>query len=155
MGQFQETINTIKDQIKERTLAKEYAARSGDISARDLGIKRGELPEIVSRSVGSEVNCYPGIPGSVCHNKAFFISLKSPRYIQGNRGHLSFRQALELLVKHMQGTCSGKTRSAILLCDNWDARAFADWESNLQNIKQNSDLEIYLLAGDKISEIEI
>jgi len=56
--------------------------------------------------LGEPVNLYPGKGGFSCFEIAIFVSLTSPLYTRG-RGHFSFRQAVEKMVQHAQGTCRG------------------------------------------------
>ena len=126
-----------------------------DLSERKK-ITAADIPEIASRASGDdEINCYPGIPGSGCHDKAIFISLSDSVYIRGKRGHLTCRQAIEKVVQHMQGTCMKHTRSAILVTDSWDATAYREWQGNIQQIKHYAHFEAYLIAGRYVSEIQL
>jgi len=132
-GEFQNVANRIAREIVERSNAKE-------------GISPKDLPEIVARATNKEINCYPGYPCNACYPEAFFISITNPRHTKGYRGHLSCRQALEKLVQHMQGWCTGKSREAIMITDNWNADAFEEWRANIEQIRHNSLVEIYFLT---------
>lgn len=119
----------------------------GRISTRDLS-------EIISQATPSglgEINCYPGVAGYDCCEIAFFISLS----YKCGRGHLSFRQALEKLVQHMQGRCSQVTKNAVLFTDSWEPAAYNDWRHVIEKIQEYANIEIYLITGNYASEIII
>ena len=120
-----------------------------------LGIEPLDIPEIVGGpNVASEINCYPGIPGYACCSLAVFVSLQSPAYIKSKKKHLSCNNAMEKVVQHMQGKCNGITNSAVFITDNWDPEAYAKWRSNLKEIRASAYLEIYLIVGNKVTEIK-
>jgi len=136
-------------------IAQRIASLLSELAGRG-GISPQELAEIASHAMGErEINLYPGIPGYVCHDLALFISLTSPAYVKGKRGHLSCRQAIEKLVQHMQGSCMNRTRVAVLITDSWNAAAADEWKANLQQIARIAHIEIYLIAGQSVSEIYI
>jgi len=115
-----------------------------------------ELSEIGSDAVGNgKINLYPGVPSYGCHDLSHFVSLSSPAYVKGKRGHLSCRQAIEKIVQHIQGKCMNRTRVAILVTDSWDSSASHEWEANLQQIANTIHFEIYLIAGQNVSKIEL
>ncbi len=126
------------------------------------GINAGEIPDIVAdcfgRGVG-EINCYPGIPGAPCCDYSVFVStrVRSPvhRGMQQRRGYLNCRDAIEKIVQHMQGFCSGRTRVVFFLTNDWNVDAFEDWKANLQQIKGVAHIEVYLMTGWTVSEINI
>lgn len=125
-----------------RQIAGEIAERRGDGG----GIRATDIPDIIEQAFGSEVNCYPGIP-SGCHSKLVLVSLESKRYKQG-RGHLNFSQALQYLVRHMQGSCPGITRSAVLILDTWNPNEIDFWLPNIQQIQRSAYIEFYMLSGN-------
>jgi len=121
------------------------------------GVTAYQLPDIIKQSIGQgngDINSYPGTPGGSCCDLAFFISLSTPAYAKG-RGHLTCRNAMEKIVQHIQGSCYQKTRFAVLITDSWDASAYDDWRWNIENIKGHSGIEIYLISGSKVSQINI
>lgn len=128
---------------------------------REGGISADRIPDIMNDLIRGEldnnignINCYPGKPGNVCYDFSIFLSLTSAVYAKG-RGHLSCRKAMEKIVQHMQGLCSQKTRDAVFITDGWDTSAFDEWRANLEVINSNAHLEIYLITGRGISEINI
>jgi len=144
LGEFYGIAKIIVGQINEMN-----EMEGGKVSPEDLS-------RIASSAVGAEeINCYPGIPGYGCCELSLFISLSSSLNIKNKGGHLSCRQAIEKLVQHMQGTCIGQTRAAVLITDSWDADASHEWFKNLEQISMHSHLEIYLIAGRNPSEIHL
>ena len=128
-------------------ILEELAEGGKDISPKNL-------PEITSQATGKkEVNCYPGYPSNTCYEEAYFYSLTSHKYKNGYRGHLTFREALEKLVQHMQGLCVGHTHAAIMITDSWDTNAFEDWRANIEQIRRNSLVEIYLITAGRAARI--
>lgn len=115
---------------------------------RDGKIRAKDIPSILSNSLGGgnwDVNCYPGEPSHACHNIAYFFSLSAPDVIDKKRGHLKFEDAIEKLIQHMQGHCTGITKYAVLVTDSWNARVAYAWSRNIKEIKENCHLEIYLI----------
>lgn len=132
----------------------EVAEGMADVIGRGELIHSGHIPDIVGRMAGN-VNVYPSMVKGDCKKKAYFISLKDKRYAKGN-GHLTFRQALECLVQHMQGACYDITGIAILLSDIWDAGAYDDWHNNIKQIKrQGKIVEAYIIGGNKVTRMQI
>jgi len=117
-------------------------------------IKADDLAQIVGEHFGGGVNCYPGIPGMGCYPTAFFFSLQDKRRAKG-RGHLTMRKVLEELVKHFSFHCKGKTHTAIVILDNWDPKAFADWEDPIRSLSREVHIEIYLVAANEMVRIPI
>lgn len=115
-----------------------------------------DLVELVGANSGL-VNCYPGFPDNACCRKAFFISLTSNRYISSRGGgHLTFRKALEVFVRHMQGYCKGRTEVAIFIIDSWDPDSFSEWQSNIEQIKKEGAHVIFLqITGDKVTPLNL
>lgn len=117
------------------------------------GIRADEIPEIITNATGQKnINCYPGQLGYNCYEISFFISICSPAYVKG-RGHMNCRTAIERIVQHMQGVCPHKTNCAVFITDSWDALAWEDWKANLEQIKRQAHIEIYLLSGRNVSGI--
>ncbi len=136
-------------------IAERIAGHLGELADR-RSIDTGDLAEIVSGSARREgINLYPGVSSYGCHDLAIFISLSSPLYVKGRRGHLSCRQAIEKVVQHMQGSCMNRTRAAVLITDSWDSVASHEWNANLLQIAAAAHLEIYLITGKNISEIHL
>lgn len=138
--------------------AVEKMARAIANRDNDKHIDAKDIPKIIFDALGGEnnINCYPGNPCGYCSDLAFFVSFTSTKYKRPrDRYHLSCNQAMECLVRHMQGICRGQTKNAILITDNWDAAAFYRWGSNLSTIRSESNLEIYLLNAEAVTEIEI
>lgn len=119
------------------------------------GVTSDELAEIIGERAGrrfGQINCYPGMSGE-CYPLAFFISLTSPRFAKGS-GHLSWRQAMEKIVGHMESPCQGITDAAVFITDSWDVGAFDEWEPILGKIKSKAKLSIYVTVGGKACLID-
>ena len=131
-------------------------------SEYDGGVTIGKTPQIVEQSLGEKgndiyggFNCYPSNEhDSACHDLAVFVSLQSPLYATG-RYHLSCREAFEVMVQHVQGTCSRQTQSVLFITDNWDARAYVKWHGNIQVVRQEVQLEIYILVDGKTTLLKV
>lgn len=125
-----------------------------DIIVRGEQIHSDDISDIVGNIAG-QVNCYPSRIKSGCKHEAYFISLRSQRYARGS-GHLTFRKALECLVQHMQGSCDGITKIAIIVTDSWDEKAFDDWYDNVEQIKrQGRIVQAYIISGNNVSQMRI
>ena len=129
----------------------EMVARALAEAEFDGGIRPGDIAKIFGG--GESINCYPGIPGGSCKDTAVFVSLSSSAHKGKHRGHLSCRQAIEKLVQHMQGSCLGITRHAVVVVDSWDAEAASEWMANLKRIQSETDFGVYLVAGGSISPV--
>ena len=90
-------------------------------------------PLDISEIIGREINCYLGIPGYACCSLAVFVSLQSPAY---------------------EGKCNGIINSVVFITDNWDPEAYEKWRSNLEQIRSSAYLEIYLIVGNKVTEVQ-
>ncbi len=143
MGEFEGVCQRIADMIDE---ARQQAG----------GVSVDDLAKIAAQAIGrgtDEINCYPGVPGTSCHDLALFFSLKPPT-ARGGR-HLNFLQALHKIVQHMQGSCSGTTRHAVFFTDSWDAIAYEGWKANIYQIKKNACVEAYLLVGARVTLVSL
>jgi len=120
------------------------------------GLKVSDLPEIINNSFGEEqgVNLYPSNTKGECHELAYFFALKNSPYAKGN-GHLGCRQAMEKLIQHTQGACQKITKQAIFITAHWDANAYQDWKHILTDIDKTIELEVYLLAGNSATRIDV
>jgi hypothetical protein len=108
MGRFQGVAQAIADRI-----------RKGPVTAE-------ELPSIMEETSGRECpsfNCYPGTGTPGCEYQAVFISLICKTYALG-LGHLGFRKAIDLIIKHMFKYCPGFTREFLFITDSWDPELF-------------------------------
>ncbi len=134
-------------------IAQRLARRLAEASAED-GISVPAIVDIVSGSGrGEAINCYPGIPCHDCHGLAVFVSLTSPEYKGKHRGHLTFRKAVEMLIRHMQGTCARHTHGAVLIVDSWDPYVVSEWRPNLRKIASDAHMEIYLVGSGTVAPI--
>lgn len=132
------------------------------IAAVEGGVTPDALAEIgvevsTAAGFGPYINCYPGTPSNACCPLALFISLSAQGYARKRRGqpHLSFAEALDCLVAHMTGECSGITRHAVLVTDSWDGTAWMKWHNTVKNLRQNATIEIYLITGEgAVTEID-
>jgi hypothetical protein len=100
------------------------------------GIKGSDIAGFIGER-GEPINCYPGVPGGGCHEEAYFISLKSPKYTAPRGKHLGLSEAMQKLVQHMQGHCIGITRQAYVVCDNWQPELADPWRSNIKVIRDS------------------
>lgn len=114
-------------------------------------------------SESNDINCYPGSLNDKCCQEAYFISLLSKRYTEGE-GHLSFRKALELFFQHMLGKCKGYTKVAILIFDSWDQDAFLEWESVIGHVQDSLvkmsagdviKIKVFLISGQNLTPVSI
>ncbi len=111
-------------------------------------IRPDEISGLIQESFGGTVNCYPGGAPGACCPVAIFVSLRGREYVEGRRGHLDFRRALERLVQHMQGRCPVYTSLALLVADELDRDALDEWLPNLQEIRNSGrQVVVYLLQG--------
>ena len=154
MGEFYKiaeiVLNTIEGNYRESK------DKNGEIIRK--GIMIDEIRDRVSSSIGTDINFYPGIPGSPCHDLAVFVSLASPLTFHHNvrgRKDLNYEEAIEKIVQHVQGSCVGQTKKAVFVTDFWDNNAFSKWKANLVQISKTSYFEIYLIAGRAINQIKI
>ncbi len=139
MGEFQKQADEIARVINEKSTEKMNIA---------------ELPKITAEIVGHEVNCYPGNPGSICHEDAYFYSLNGE--YAGTRGsNLSLYVVLAKIVQHMIGSCEGKTKYAVLITDNWNDDTYSPWKSTFEKIRKMAHIEVYLMTSGKCTKIEI
>jgi len=134
-------------------IAERIAGHLEEVS-REGGLRSQDIADIVGNAYqGEAINCYPGRPGSGCHDLAVFVSLSLKRNGGNKRGHLTCRKAIEKLIQHMQGACARSTRYALLVVDSWDGEAISEWEWNIKEIQQYAHLEVYLISGGAISAI--
>lgn len=120
------------------------------------GVSAGDLATIVGEAIGrgaDAINCYPGVPGTACHDVAFFFSLKPP--IAKGGKHLNFLQALHKIVQHMQGSCLGASRHAVFLTDYWDGAVYEEWKANIHQIQKNDHIEAYLVVGGRVTPVPL
>jgi hypothetical protein len=111
-------------------------------------IQPAKISGLIQEFFGSDVNCYPGGVPAACRSVAIFVSLRGREYVEGRRGHLDFRRALERLVQHMQGHCPVGTGLALLVADELDRDALDEWLHNLQEIRNSGrQVVVYLLQG--------
>ncbi|PTB99508.1 hypothetical protein C9993_02690 [Marinobacter sp. Z-F4-2] len=119
---------------------------------------QGHLPQ---RSVSGRsreqrlVNFLPSDDGAYCCSTLIVVSL-SGNNAKGS-GHLKFCDALEHIVRHSQGACSGITRNIVLLTDCWVAKDYQKWFNNLENIKTEvSIFETYLIGeAGRVAQIDL
>jgi len=137
-----------------RRIAEEILITLEDLKHQG-GIHVDQLPHVFSNIMGQgEINCYPSLTKIQCCHLSLFLSLNSPSYRKG-KGHIDCRKAMEKIVQHMQGACFQKTNVALFVTDNWNATAFEEWRANLEHIRSSCHIEIFLLSGRTVSEINI
>jgi hypothetical protein len=133
----------------------EHIARN----ALDGGIAENQLLEIVRKSgqsyTGSAFNCYPGLPGDQCYPLALFVSLSGK--LRRGPWWYTFPRILVALDQHFYGKCRGQTREGVVITDTWESRAYEEWKTNIENMKQDGvSLEIYLVGdGGWATEIPL
>ncbi len=153
MGEFIGIARVLAETLEKMKRKNE----TGEITPKD--IKRENIPGVIGESYGRgrPINFYPyGTPGYGCCELALFLSLQTSAYIKrGSRGHMNCGQAIQRIVQHMQGICMDKTKHAVLVTDNWDGDSYEFWSRNFNNISQHALIEVYLLAGKGVSEIEV
>ncbi len=153
MGEFIGIAESIAETLEIIKREKE----TGEIAPED--IERAHIPEVIGAPCGRgrPINFYPyGTPGYGCCEFALFLSLQTTAYVKKRRrGHINCGQAIRQIVQHMQGSCMGKTLSAVLVTDNWDEDSYRFWKENFNNINKHAYIEVYLLAGKGVSEIQV
>jgi len=154
MGFFMPRGKTRRIDKPSFEIAKKIGGIIADIAGSGDKIHSGNIPDIIRRIAG-DVNCYPSNIKGSCMQEAYFISLTSKSYAT-DRGHLSFKKALECIVQHMQGSCYNYTKVAILVSDSWDTDVFNDWRDNLEQIKRERKIvEAYIISGNTVSQMQI
>jgi hypothetical protein len=118
-------------------------------------IRGQDIPDLIRKGYPYPANCYPGEPGKDCFETSFFVSLTARRYANPDKGHLSFRETLGYFVRHMQIQCSGTTKQAVLLTDNWDPDAYDEWKPVIDELKHTEKIEAFLITGGTYSNIRI
>lgn len=109
------------------------------------------IPKVVHESYPYPANCYPGEPANQCFETAFFFSLTARRYVNSDKGHLSFRQMLGCFARHMEGKCGGITKQVCILSDNWDADAYDELKPFIDEIKRTVKVSACLIVGKSYS----
>lgn len=128
-----------------RRIAKEiYKHRGGNICGEDM-------PVLVRKCYPYPSNCYPGKPGNECFETAFFFSLTAGSYANPDKGHLSFREMLGWLARHMNGDCGRITKRVYIFTDNWDANAYDDVKPIINDIKRLANVSVCLIVGKEYS----
>lgn len=103
-----------------------------------------------------DFNQYPSSRKGRCCKAAFFFALKesrkvNPRIVEGSVG--TFKQMIEALVRHMQGTCAGYTEEAVLITDSWSCEVYQTWKANIREIASKAHLEILLIVGRNVTVV--
>ena len=149
MGKFREIAMRIACASEEDL----YELGRG-INELEQGITVSQLSKIISRSVGTDINCYPGFPGNACHSFALFISLNGK--LRRGRWPYNFSGILEAVIRHYQGSCCGRTRKGVVITDTWESWTYEKWQPNIDTMKRDGVyLEFYLIGKGWVTEIPI
>ena len=128
-------------------VAEELAKRICDAD----GVTIDDLTDIF-RDSGGFGNLYPSNTKGSCQPVAFFVSLSVNK---NGRGHLNFSEMIACFVQHMQGHCPGVTRHAVMITDSWDAIVFDDWRANVERVKLDASVEVYMIKGKSVMPVPI
>lgn len=118
---------------------------------REGNIHGNALPDVVGENYPYPSTCYPGKQGNECFETAFFFSLTARRYVNPDKGHMSFRQMLGCLVRHMSGDCGRITKSICMFTDNWDPDAYDELKPFIDEIKRTVNVSACLIIGKNYS----
>ena len=82
-----------------------------------------------------------------------FVALDAESMKLRPQHRMSFKEALERIVQHVQGTCAGKTKHVLLITSSMDADALAPWLGNIRNFG-DVKFDILLRAGNGWKEMD-
>lgn len=103
-----------------------------------------------------EFNFYPSDISGYCCEVAFFTSLLGDRWNLEKKEKVAFEQMFKNLINHCQGNCSGKTKHAVIVTDNWDDDIANFWQPNIDQLKRNGVIvEVHLMIGKKNNTYEL
>lgn len=104
----------------------------------------------------AEFNFYPSGFHTHCCQISFFTSLIGARWNLKQDEKLSFDQMFKQLIRHCQGSCSGKTTLAVLVVDNWDDDIANFWEPNIFQLKQKGvTIQVRMMIGGRPNVYEL
>ena len=128
--------------------------------AREKGKSRVRLPkghwkrviDEISEAARGSINFYPSEEDIGECRKTVVFDAVSWHKGQVVKKPLKLVNAIELLVKHSQGWCWGKTQRAIVYTDDWN-RSTNQWKMNLDVVRSNGcQVSIVLVTGDSGSK---
>lgn len=94
------------------------------------------------------INCYPGYDYNLCCGFSLFVSIEG-KAAKG-KNHYNFSKILEQFVIHVQGTCPGITKHAVIIVNSWKSDEYEKWKYNIQAIIDSGvELEIYLIGPNE------
>jgi hypothetical protein len=119
------------------------------------GLSVDDIERIVAKHHPHPVNCYPGKPGSGCHEVVLFFALHGKAAY--GPGHYTFEEILQLFVRHTEGSCPGFTREAAIITDSWWAPNYERWRETIERIQreQGIHLEIYLIGAGWVTPVPV
>ena len=103
----------------------------------------------ISSAARSGLNFYPTKEDAIreCHDTLVLDAVSWHRGVVVQRP-LTLSMAMELLVKHTQGWCWGKTKRAIIYTDDWD-RSINQWKMNLDVVRNSGcQVSVVLVTGE-------
>ena len=62
---------------------------------------------------------------------------------------------MDVFSKHMQGDCVGLTHQCVIITDSWEPDVWANYQSRINQVNKNAEIEIYLISDRRISEIAL
>lgn len=149
MGKFREIAMRIACALEEGV----HESGQG-INDSEQGITVSQLSEIISRSMGTNINCYPGFPRKPCYPFALFISLNGK--LRRGRWPYKFSGILETVIQHFQGSCRGRTGEGVVITDTWESWTYEKWQHNIESMKRDGVyLEFYLIGKGWVTEIPL
>lgn len=140
-----------------RSIGSRVSTEGGVIIENNSGGILGELPGIISRCEGDEVNCYPGVPGATCHRVAYYIYLECILKSKA-RWPFNLEQMFHEIILHCQPTrCGNITRDIRIITDAWSPWVLEKWRDALVTLtRQGVKFSTLLVApGGKVSLLDL
>ncbi|MBN1434190.1 hypothetical protein JW921_05475 [Candidatus Fermentibacterales bacterium] len=149
---LQKIWGVMSEIVEEDERIREKAASTGRSRVRyPSGHWRKNVEEIAA-ACGGRLNFYPSEDTIAdCHATVILdaISWHKGKVV---RKPLTLSQAIELLIKHTQGWCWGKTKKALVFTDEWN-KSMNQWKMNLDVVRNSGcQVGIILVAGDRSSK---
>ena len=88
-----------------------------------------------------------------CKEVAVFVALDAKSMKLKPKHRMSFKEALERIVQHVQGTCAGTTKHILLITSSMDADDLAPWLGNIRNFG-DVKFDILLRTGSTWKEMD-
>ena len=98
-------------------------------------------------------NLIPSDEEGKCKEVAVFVALDAKSMKLKPKHRMSFKEALERIVQHVQGTCAGTTKHILLITSSMDADELAPWLGNIRNFG-DVKFDILLRTGNTWKEMD-